>query len=773
MPALALMNRGRKNTAGLRSWARLIAPAGLLAAMLPGAVATAGSTPSTFSNPVMAAPSSSFADPSVIRGRDGYWYSYTTSRLITIQRSANLVTWEPAGTVFTEQTRPSYFRPASGIWAPDVSWLDNRYVLTFTALDIATHPTPNRSIAVASAPTPTGPWTADDAPVVPPGTWQPFPDEPPRMQGIIDSELFTGPDGRRYLYYGGFGGGIWVTEVDRTVRRTIGEPVQVVAEDNFEAAYVVARDGWFYLFYSTGNCCTGGTSGYTVLVARSKSPRGPFVDRHGIRADGSYPGGTPVLTPNGNVWVGTGHSTQATDPSGQDWLLYHGVDRRQPWVDMTTQRPLLRPMMIDRLDWIDGWPVVREGRFASEGQVPVPATPTVADSFEYGSSPDPQAWPDSNGWTVRREPAGGYLHAEPRSNELRLRSTRRAGGDVRARAAVRTTGVGAVGLLLGEREVGEGVRVTLDARTGALVVTDPTPSAVEIARTPLPTGFDPASWHELEVSVRGSHLVARVSEAGLYDPLARISAQLPQPLRVGTLWLLASGAPADIDDVTTADLFTPQVNAAPDPSAGAEVTGFNEEFDGPLGGEWSWVREAGAAVRDGRLEFPVQSGELTRQSNSASVLLRDPPAGSWIVETRVTLDFENELVKRFPQAGLVVYGGDDEFIRLAVRGHGRLRTTEYGKETTYATGPAWGSVLNVAAAGPSTWLRLARTTHPDSGEQLYRAAVSRDGRTWVWGATYTMPAGSQPRLGLLSHGGDDAQLATFDYVRFHRTQDAG
>ncbi len=781
MPHPALRLGARYWTARLLT--RRVLAATVTALTVLGALAPDGSAPPaspdpsapTYQNPVSEASPASLPDPTIIRGRDGYWYSYTTARDITIQRSKDLATWEPAGTVFTDSTRPTWFRDTSSIWAPDISWFEGRYVLTFSAIDTAVAPNPNRSIGVASAPTPTGPWHADSEPIIPPGTWQPFPDEPPRMQGIIDSELFTGPDGRRYLYYGGFNGGVFVQEVDHQVRERIGEPVQVAAEDIFEAPFVMYRQGWYWMFYSTGNCCSGPNSGYTVLVARSKSPRGPFVDRSGARSDAAYPGGTPVLTPNGNRWVGTGHSTQATDLAGQDWFVYHGIDRHRPWGDMEEQRPLVRSMFADRLDWIDGWPVVRAGRFASEGPTSGPTQARVADSLEGVTAPDPLVWRRADGWTVLQEEAGGYLHASPtsQSGELHLWAHKKTGSDLRARAAVRAPdGRGTVGLILGERGTGTGagVRVVLDASHRALVVTDTTPRAEKLGQVDLPEALDLTSWQEFDIRVRKSQLVVELSEGGLYDPQGRVEVDLRRPLQSGSIGLVASGAPVDIDDVTAANLFQPVGDRIPDPAPGRLLKDVGEEFDRPLGPRWSWVRDPAATVADGALNFPVQTGELTGTSNSASLLLRQPPPGDWIVESKLTLDLGSRLDKRFPQGGVVIYAGDDDYLRLAVRGHGRLRITEYGKETTQARGPSFGSVLNVAAGGTTTWMRIAHTVDSMTGEGHYRAAISRDGRTWVWGTTYTMSAAAEadgPRVGLVAHGGDNNQVAAFDYVRWY------
>ena len=47
--------------------------------------------------------------------------------------------------------------------------------------------------------------------------------------------------------------------------------------------------------------------------------------------------------------------------------------------------------------------------------------------------------------------------------------------------------------------------------------------------------------------------------------------------------------------------------------------------------------------------------------------------------------------------------------------------------------------------------------------------MSRDGRNWTWGGVWTLPGDSNPRIGLVAHGGaEPAVTASFDYVRFFR-----
>jgi arabinan endo-1,5-alpha-L-arabinosidase len=75
---------------------------------------------------------------------------------------------------------------------------------------------------------------------------------------------------------------------------------------------------------------------------------------------------------NGNRFVGPGHITTLTDFAGQDWMLYHAVDTTDPYfagaVGFTK-----RPLLMDPLDWVDGWPTVRGGLWASDTAQPGPA----------------------------------------------------------------------------------------------------------------------------------------------------------------------------------------------------------------------------------------------------------------------------------------------------------------------------------------------------------------------------------------------------------------
>jgi len=748
----------------------VLAAIGAAVALAAGTLATpAGAAPGSsgsYVNPVTKQFADTFADPAVVRGRDGWWYSYATTdplrsgegtaHRIPMARSRDLVDWQYVGDAFGPDQLPSWAAPDAALWAPDVRYVAGRWVMYYVVTQTTVTAGPNdNAIGVATAPTPTGPWTDSGAPLVGPRPGQSG--NPDDFLWTFDPAYLLAADGRQYLYYGSYYGGVFVTELAADGTGTVGTPTMVGIDNRFEGAYVVPRDGWYYLFASSSNCCAGPVTGYSVFVGRSRSPRGPFVDRQGVPLSASRTGGTIVVTPNGNRWVGTGHNAMVTDPSGQDWLVYHAIDRNQPWLDdpFGINR---RPTLIDRLDWIGGWPVVRAGRYASDDQQRAPQTPRLADAFESGIS---SAWQRDAGFVVASGPDGKFArHTASDCRPAALTSRAGLGGDVLVRAAVRTDTGGTAGLALGRRGDRWATEVTV---TGAQLTVR---SGGRTWTGALPGALGPADWKELSVEVSDGVLTARVGPSGLpgHEPVA-VRATVGRGATSGRFGVLAGCA--DVDDVTAATLVQPVTRAVAPPRVGGVDPAYSDEFTTALGPQWTWVRPPAdlPQVENGQLGWPTQAGDLTGPGNDASVLLRDPPAGDWTVETKVTIDLGVETVRNFQQAGLVVYENDDSFLRLTHVAIWNTRTTEYGKEQIEAGRPAYGSML-VAPPADTTWLRLTHRTSP-TGEHTYRASVSTDGVHWIWGGVWTLPAGTDARIGLVSHGGVGA-TARFDYFRVLR-----
>ncbi len=332
----------------------------------------------------------SCADPSLIRGQqpgDSYWYMYCTKdplndedrnaggfnfHNIPMLKSLDLVNWTYVGDAFS--TPPSWGEPTSGMWAPEIQFFNDQYYLYYTMTDPTTAVSgePNcgsePAIGVATSASPTGPWQDLGRPVVEPRRGGPG----CNFKWTFDPEVIT-VGGQRYIYYGSYYGGIEVRPLSADGFTTDpASAVQVTIPNRYEGANVVEHGGYYYLFVSAANCCNGPVTGYSVFAGRSASPTGPFVDRDGVSLLAGRVGGTPVLRMNGNRWVGTGHNSVFTDLQGQDWTVYHAVDRNDPYFAGTNDFTK-RPVLLDRLDWIDGWPTVRGGLGASDTPQTVPA----------------------------------------------------------------------------------------------------------------------------------------------------------------------------------------------------------------------------------------------------------------------------------------------------------------------------------------------------------------------------------------------------------------
>lgn len=324
----------------------------------------------------------SCADPSVLHGAqsgDRRWYLYCTSDALTATElgpdgtplihnvpmfsSTDLTHWSYVGDAFP--TKPSWI--TGGIWAPDVVFHNGQYLMYFTASDTSL-PGGGSAIGLATSDGPTGPWQVSDTPVVPPTDaangggrrWE------------FDPEVSYTSSGS-YLYFGSYFGGIFARQLSPDGRTADPATERQIAIDNrYEGTYIVQRNGWFYFMGSATNCCAGPLTGYAVFTARSRSPLGPFLDAHGVSILASRVGGTPLLTQNGNRWVGTGHNAVLTDFSGQQWIVYHAVDQDDPYYagDVGYTK---RPALMDPLDWRGGWPVVRGGQGPSDSPQPGPA----------------------------------------------------------------------------------------------------------------------------------------------------------------------------------------------------------------------------------------------------------------------------------------------------------------------------------------------------------------------------------------------------------------
>ena len=111
--------------------------------------------------------------------------------------------------------------------------------------------------------------------------------------------------------------------------------------DAVEGASLVAHGGWHYLFVPFDSCCQGASSTYHVVVGRSRSVTGPYVDRHGTSMLAG--GGSAVLDGEGDMRGPGGESVAG------DTFAFHYYD---------AARNGDFHLGLADLTYRDGWPVL-------------------------------------------------------------------------------------------------------------------------------------------------------------------------------------------------------------------------------------------------------------------------------------------------------------------------------------------------------------------------------------------------------------------------------
>ena len=318
------------------------------------APSAAGTSRQTYLNPVL---DEDFPDPAVILAPDGYYYAYGTQTLrhghwinIEVVRSKNLVDWEHLGDALPE--KPDWARTTQDLWAPSVIFDGTTYFMYYSATPDECRDGPDHALGVATSDSPAGPFVDIGRPFL-------------AGKGFhnIDPMAFDDPaTGKRLLYWGSGFEPIKVRELapDRISFAPESHPIDLIWPNGksgafprlVEASWVIRRDDFYYLFYSGDNCC-GPDAEYGVMVARSKSATGPFETLEQAK-------GVPhsLMLFKSERWLAPGHNSIVTDKAGEVWIVYHAIDVHKPRQTQEDEINSRRVLLIDRVEWKDGWPHV-------------------------------------------------------------------------------------------------------------------------------------------------------------------------------------------------------------------------------------------------------------------------------------------------------------------------------------------------------------------------------------------------------------------------------
>lgn len=273
-----------------------------------------------------------FADPSVIKVDDTYFAVGTSSEWaphFPVFKSPDLKNWQQTGYVFDKA--PEW--TSGSFWAPEYYKIKDTYYLYYTAR----RKSDNTSyIGVATSKYP-------DRGFVDHGTLITFGKE------AIDAFIFD-DGGQLYISFKAYGLDnrpieLLSSKLSADGLHLEGELTSILKDDQkigMEGQSILKKNGYYYLFYSAGNCC-GIDCSYNVRVARSKSINGPYEKYSG----------NPILTEN-DQWKCMGHGTFVKGTDGREFYLHHAYNKKST---ILTGREAL----ISELVWSgpDGWPAFK------------------------------------------------------------------------------------------------------------------------------------------------------------------------------------------------------------------------------------------------------------------------------------------------------------------------------------------------------------------------------------------------------------------------------
>lgn len=264
-------------------------------------------------------------DPgALIKDGNKYWM-FTTGNGIYAAYSEDLIKWTPGPkTIFPIGTWPAWINEAvpgfeGTFWAPEAVYLNGRYYLYYSC---STFGSSRSAIGVASSPTldqdsPDYNWT-DHGMVVSSAASTDI--------NAIDPAILKDTDGKVYMTYGSFSAGIGVVELDpATGKRKEGAEIARIAGGNgasWEAPYIFKEGSYYYLIVNRGFCCRGTSSTYSLVMGRSTSINGPYLDKAGINLRSN--GGTTILRSSGK-YIGPGHFGLLRE-NGYNYVSMHYYD---------------------------------------------------------------------------------------------------------------------------------------------------------------------------------------------------------------------------------------------------------------------------------------------------------------------------------------------------------------------------------------------------------------------------------------------------------------
>lgn len=251
-------------------------------------------------------------DPEITKTPSGSYLLVHTGAGLSIKTSTDRTAWRNAGSVFPNGASwtTSYTNGSRDLWAPDITYVNGQYYLYYSASTFGS----NRSaiFLATSSSGASGSWTNRGLVIE---------SRSSDNYNAIDPNLVI-DGGRWYLSFGSFWSGIKMIDINASNGLRSGSALRSIAGRNggaIEAPTLHKRGSYWYQFVSFDRCCAGTSSTYRVMVGRSTSVTGPYVDRRGVALTSG--GGTEILAGQGSIH-GPGHQAVLADTDA-NVLFYH------------------------------------------------------------------------------------------------------------------------------------------------------------------------------------------------------------------------------------------------------------------------------------------------------------------------------------------------------------------------------------------------------------------------------------------------------------------
>lgn len=276
------------------------------------------SAQNSYVNPVLGG---DYPDPTIMREGNDYYMTHSAFDYqpgLTVFHSTDMVHWEPISYALKVYL--------GSVWAPDISKYKDKYYIYFTVA--LPH---GRKNYVTYASSPYGPWS-----------------DPVDLKiGNIDPCHIVGEDGARWMFMSGgkrvklaADGLSIIPGTEEVVYKGWEYPKSWITEGFALEGPKLKKIGDYYYYLSAEGGTAGPPTSHMVVVARSKSINGPWINS---------PYNPLIHTWNKSErWWSKGHGSLIDTPDGKWYIVYHSYENNYTNLGRQT---LMEPVRLTA----DGW----------------------------------------------------------------------------------------------------------------------------------------------------------------------------------------------------------------------------------------------------------------------------------------------------------------------------------------------------------------------------------------------------------------------------------